>query len=154
MQPPDALFNCDTRLYHGERFRFAQLERWNGGTLTLEGSDYRKAELKLRRAFGEVTVDETIAETNAGSFDFEWKPVFHSFDHIAVMPHLLMKREQIADFFTPLGATVHNEIGDWVCDGPGMRYSLVLKGHRLLNSDEAAVNLTIAFNDDRLSMTT
>jgi hypothetical protein len=105
--------------------------------LSISKSGYHKAELFLRRSFAQRFVDESVGQIESGTGSFTWKPFKNDFDYIAI--------------FSPgaLGSTMHEEqfekmfgnAGRFFCDGPGIDYSLHLKAHKRLFTDEDTCKL-------------
>ena len=105
--------------------------------LTVDGTDFKKATLAVKRTLGSYSSEEVICEVEGGSQAFAWKPIARNFDLLLVTGETMSEAEllKLAD---GLGAKTSRGLlglgsveGDFVlCDGPGMSYTWILRGHR------------------------
>ena len=107
------------------------------GHLSISGSSYHEAELLLRRSFMGVSLDVLIGRVQSDLAPFAWKLGGNAFNLISIFtPGTFgfgMAEKQFAEIF--------GDPAEFFSDGPGIQYSLLLKGHRRLFSDEDACNL-------------
>ena len=122
--------------------------------LTLSGDGYRKGELLMRRTIKRTIFDETIGEVKSGTTSLAWRPSRHDFDCMMVFRYGMEVNTsdgKLVDLFRAIGGRVGRgnrywrKVQDFVPnDGPGIAYSLILKGHRRLSSDEDRTTLTVS----------
>jgi hypothetical protein len=141
---------------HGSSKATASLSVSGGGIdarVEIDGTDYKAASLVMDRAFGYNTSKEVVGELASGTQSFEWRPISRAFDLLLVVHHELSE-SQLAQVAAGLGAEESRGIfgpggveGDFVlCDGPAIRYSLSLKGHRgPLENDEDQANVKLSW---------
>jgi hypothetical protein len=115
----------------------------------LDGADFKKATLAVKRSLGSYSSEEVICEVEGGSQTSVWNPISRDFDLLLVTGEAIGEGELIK-LAGGLSANMSHEYfspgsveGDFVlCDGPAASYSWVLTGHRGLL--ENAIDQTAA----------
>ena len=111
--------------------------------VTVQGDDFKRIWLTLKRSAKRASIEETIGEVTDGMGTCIWKPVISSFD-VVLVTSSNMSLGAFLDFLKYLGANAKQSLlGSYMpndfllCDGPGMNYTLRLKGEkRFLGHEE------------------
>ena len=105
--------------------------------MAIDGTDFKKASLVVKRSLGSYSSDEEVCILEAGTQVVSWRPIVRAFD-LLLVTHGSISEPQLAQIARGLGAQISSGIfgggsveGDFVlCDGPAMSYVWKLRGHR------------------------
>jgi len=106
----------------------------------------------VKRSAKRASVEETLGEVTNGIGTYTWKPIIPSFD-VVLVTSSNMSLGAFLDFLKYLGADAKQSLlGSYVpndfllCDGPGMNYTLRLKGEkRFLGHEEDKTEIRLNY---------
>jgi hypothetical protein len=118
----------------------------------VKGEGFKKVWLSIKRCFQGASMEEKLGEMTNGSNTFIWKPTMRSFDTLLVT-YSDMLLDHFLGLLKHLGAETQQSVsamGSYLsnnfilCDGPGINYTLTLKGKKhILGYEEEKTTITL-----------